>query len=141
MKVATLPSRIFGFANALREAMLIPPMNRLIFLLTVAFTLCATESLRAQADASKTDPIVGHWIWNGNRNVTVEADGTAKQPGEASAEWKLLQTNNTVERKYEFIWHRRGGATYIHTVILQTDGKRLEGRNQLKTRIRAKRID
>jgi hypothetical protein len=85
--------------------------------------------------------IVGRWIWIGARDVIVNADGTAKQPGEATAEWKLLHTNNTVERKYEFIWSRRGGKTYIHTVVLSNDGQRLDGKNQVNQRIWAKRVN
>ena len=105
------------------------------------FTCCAIGRLPAQEPDSKPDPIVGQWIWNGNRNVTVEADGTAKQPGVGTAEWKLLHTNNTVERKYEFTWSRRNGKIYIHTLVLSTDGQTLDGKNQENKRVWAKRVN
>ena len=113
-------------------------MNKLTLLLSVTFTFCLIAWLPAE---ESTDPIVGRWIWIGTRNVIVNADGTAKQPGEATAEWKLLHTNNTVERKYEFIWNRNGGKTYIHTVVLSNDRQRLDGKNQVNQRIWAKRVN
>jgi len=116
-------------------------MNRLTFFLTVAFTFFVTAWLPAQEPASKTDPIVGRWIWVGARNVTINANGTAVQPGEATAEWKLLHDGNTNERKYEFIWSRNGGKTYIHTVVLSNDGQHLDGKNQVNQRVWAKRVN
>jgi len=108
--------------------------------LAVAFTLCAVVRLPAEESASDTDPIVGLWLWNGDHDVTVRADGTAKQRGEASAEWKLLHTNKTVERNYEFTWHRRGGKMYVQTLVLSSDGWSLNGSNQKGARIWAKKI-
>jgi hypothetical protein len=116
-------------------------MNRFLFFLAVALTSCTIGRLQAEEPASKTDPIVGHWIWVGTRNVTVNADGTAKQPGEATAEWKWVDVHGTTERKYEFIWNRAGGRIYIHKLVLSADGQRLDGTNQKGERVWAKRVD
>jgi hypothetical protein len=94
----------------------------------------------AEEPVSKPDPIVGEWRWNGNRDVIVDANGTANQRGDGTASWKLLHTNNTVERKYEFTWNKSNGNIYIDTLILSSDGNRLEGRNQSNKRVWAKRV-
>jgi hypothetical protein len=115
-------------------------MNRLIILLAVTFSFGAVEWMPAQESISKPDPIVGEWRWNGNRDVIIDVDGTAKQKSDGTASWKLLHTNNTVERKYEFTWNKTNGNIYIDTMILSSDGNRLEGRNQSNKRVWAKRV-
>lgn len=115
-------------------------MNRLIIFLAVAFTLCSVDWTPAEEPGSKPDPIVGEWRWLGNRDVIVDSDGRAKEGDAATATWKLLHTNNTVERKYEFTWNRNDAKIYVHTLILSSDGNRLEGRNQFNKRVWAKRV-
>jgi len=94
----------------------------------------------AEEPIARPDPIAGEWRWFGNRDVFVDPDGTAVHEGNATAKWKLLHTNNTVERKYEFIWKKNDGHIYIDTMILSGDGNRLEGRNQSNKRVWAKRV-
>jgi hypothetical protein len=116
-------------------------MHKLMIVLAVTFTFCGNHWTGAEEASSKPDPVVGEWIWNGNRDVIVDPDGTAKQRGDGTAQWKLLHGNNTVERKYEFTWNKSNGNIYIDTLILSGDGKRLEGRNQANKRVWAKRVD
>jgi len=112
-------------------------MNRLTILLAVALTFCAVHFAGAQ-DAAKSDPIVGKWIWAGNRDVTINADGTGEQH-DAKVHWKLLDSA-AVERKYELEWNVKNGHVYIETLQLSNDGERLEGKNQKGKRITAKRV-
>jgi hypothetical protein len=114
-------------------------MNRLIIFLAVTFALCAIDRVPAEEPVSKPDPIVGEWRWLGNRDVFIDADGTANEGSAGKAVWKLLH-NNTVERKYEFTLKTSDGRIYIDTLILSSDGNRLEGRNQSNKRVWAKRV-
>jgi hypothetical protein len=111
----------------------------LTILLAVAFTLGGFHWAGAQDPVSKPDPIVGHWIWDGNRDVTLNADGTGKQH-DATIQWKLLDTA-AVERKYELNWSIKNGHIYIEKLQLSNDGTKLEGRNQKGARVSAKRVE
>ena len=115
-------------------------MNRFIIYLAIALTFCGGHWLAAEESELKTDPIAGEWMWNGKSDVLVDPDGTANQSNGATAKWKLLRTNSTVERKYEFTWKKPNGTISIDTIILSIDRNRLDGRNQFNRRIWAKRI-
>ena len=115
-------------------------MNRLAFFLAVAVSLGTISPLPAEEPASAPDPIAGQWIWKGELGVTIYADGTAKQPGQGSAEWRLLHNNKTVERKYEFIWNRPKGKRFIEILVLSTDYQRLDGADQKGARVWGERI-
>jgi hypothetical protein len=117
-----------------------PHMSRIIILLAVAFSFCCLDWMKAEEAILKPDPIVGEWRWLGNRDVFFDADGKGNEGNAGKAVWKVLNTNNTVERKYEITWKRSDGKIYIDTMILSSDGNRLEGRNQSNRRVWAKRI-
>jgi len=115
-------------------------MKRLMILLAMTFSFCATGWMAAAEPETKPDPIAGEWRWNGNRDVLIDPNGTATERGSGTAEWKLLHSNNTVERKYEITWKFNDGRFFIDIMILSGDGNRLEGRNQANKRVWAKRV-
>jgi hypothetical protein len=111
-------------------------MIRFAVLLTI---LCAcTIHPSLASEVTKPDPVVGRWVWMGNGDVTVNANGTCQLRGAHGGTW-TFQNNKEVERKYVFTWTPRG-RIYIDQLRLSADGKKLEGKNQQNHRVWATRV-
>ena len=84
----------------------------------------AAVNATANGPAQTQDPVVGNWMWPGQRLVVLGADQTAE--GARSGTWRLVSAT-AGGRNYEFKWKRPG---LMDSLVLSGDGKTLEGTNE-----------
>jgi hypothetical protein len=96
----------------------------IFFRIAISLALCcclfACATVPAVGEAPRAD-VLGTWSWFNGKTVTISPDHTLKADGD-SGTWKAVSADG---RTVQLSW----ASSWVDTLTLSADGKRLEGHN------------